>query len=148
MNYELKKGDFLISTDKAKLDVQLIHQFLSKESHWAIDIPLEVVKKSNDGSLCFGVYHNNNQVGFARVITDLATIAYLGDVFILKQYRGLGLSKWLMDSIIKHPELQGLRRWILLTKDAHKLYEKSGFKPVANPDRYMEIYNPNVYNNL
>jgi len=147
MHYEVIKDNFTISTDKEKLDIQLIHNFLSKESHWAMNIPLEVVKRSIEGSLCFGVYNNKNQVGFARVITDLATIAYLGDVFILKQYRGFGLSKWLMDSIIMHPELQGLRRWILLTKDAHGLYEKSGFKPVLNPDRYMELYNPNVYNN-
>jgi Acetyltransferases len=147
MIYELKKNDFLISTDKNKLNIDLIHNFLSKESHWAIEIPLEVVKRSNEGSLCFGLYYKENQAGFARVISDLATIAYLGDVFILKQYRGLGLSKWLMDSILKHPELQGLRRWILLTKDAHGLYEKSGFKTVLNPDRYMELYNPNVYNN-
>ena len=147
MNYELKNDEFVISTDKDKLDVDLIHYFLSKESHWALDIPLEVVKRSNEGSICFGVYHKDKQVGFARVISDLATIAYLGDVFILNQYRRLGLSKWLMESILKHPDLQGLRRWILLTKDAHGLYEKLGFKPVANPDRYMEIYNPHVYNN-
>ena len=147
MHYELKKDDFTISTDNDKLDIGLIHYFLSKESHWALNIPLEVVKRSNEGSLCFGVYHKKKQVGFARVISDLATIAYLGDVFILKEYRGLGLSKWLMNSILKHPQLQGLRRWILLTKDAHTLYEKSGFKPVANPDRYMELYNPDVYNN-
>ena len=145
MHYEVIKDSFTISTDKKKLDILLIHYFLSKESYWAKDIPLEVVKRSIEGSLCFGVYFNDEQVGFARVISDRATIAYLGDVFILKEYRGLGLSKWLMDSIIMHPELQGLRRWILLTRDAHRLYERSGFKSLLNPDRYMELFKPDAY---
>ena len=145
MNYELKKDDFVISTNKAKLDIQLIHTFLSKESYWAKDIPKHVVERSIEGSVCFGIYNNDQQVGFARVITDMATVAYLGDVFILEKFRGSGLSKWLMESIVQHPDLQGLRRWILLTRDAHRLYEKVGFKSLSNPDRYMELHNPNVY---
>lgn len=125
--YEVKKDDFLISTDKTLLDIGVIHSYLSKESYWAMNIPREVVEKSVAHSLCFGVYHDGKQIGFARLITDQATFAYLADVFILEDHRGKGLSKWLMHSIHVHPELQGLRRWVLGTKDAHGLYEQFGW---------------------
>ena len=136
---------YFISTDKSLLDLSMIHDFLSRESYWAKNIPLETVRKSIEHSLCFGVFDANQQVGFARVITDFATIAYLGDVFILESHRGRGLSKRLMQTVVAHPELQGLRRWILATADAHSLYEKNGFTPLAKPDRWMEKFNPEVY---
>lgn len=142
---ELRKNDFLISTDKEKLDRVLIHRFLSSESGWANGIKFETVNKAIENCLNFGVYHENEQVGYAKVISDFSTIAYLGDVFILKKYRGVGLSKWLMESITSHDELQNLRRWILLTNTAPWLYEKYGFTPLANPDFYMERHNPRVY---
>lgn len=142
---ELRKNDFLISTDKEKLDRALIHRFLSSESGWANGIKFETVNKAIENCLNFGVYHKNEQVGYAKIISDFSTIAYLGDVFILKKYRGLGLSKWLMESITLHEELQNLRRWILLTNTASWLYEKYGFTPLANPDFYMERHNPRVY---
>ncbi|WP_057938299.1 GNAT family N-acetyltransferase [Algoriphagus resistens] len=142
---ELRKNDFLISTDKEKLDRTLIHRFLSRESGWANGIKFETVNKAIENCLNFGVYHKNEQVGYAKIISDFSTIAYLGDVFILKKFRGLGLSKWLMESITSHEELQNLRRWILLTDTAPWLYEKYGFAPLANPDFYMERHNPRVY---
>jgi GNAT superfamily N-acetyltransferase len=139
MAYEIKKGDYLISDDKLKLDVSLVHNYLSKESYWAQNIPKNVVKKSIENSISFGVYHGKDQVGFARVITDRATFAYLADVFIIEKFRGLGLSKWLIESIHQHPDLQGLRRWMLATRDAFGLYEKYGWKLLAAPERFMEI---------
>ena len=137
--------EFLITTDKEKMDVEAIHDFLSKYSGWSDDIPIETVKRSIDNSLNFGVFHQNKQIGFARVISDFSTIAYLGDVYILDEFRGKNLSKKLMDVIISHPELQGLRRWILLTSTADWLYEKYGFVKIPNPEIYMELFNPNVY---
>ncbi len=118
------KNDFYISTDKSKMDIQTIHHYLSEESYWAKGVPREIVEKSIANSFCFGVFYQDKQVGFAKVITDFTTIAYLGDVFILDEFRGLGLSKLLMENIMNHQELQGLRRWILLTADAHELYKK------------------------
>lgn len=142
---EEQKGNFLISTDKAKLDQAAIHSYLSKESYWAQNIPFEVVKKCIDNSLCFGVYDNGKQIGFARVLSDYSTFAYLADVYILTEYRKKGLSKWLMQFILSHPELQGLRRFSLATLDAHGLYEQFGFKKLETPDRYMEIKNADIY---
>ena len=133
-----------IDTDKSRLDLAVIHGFLST-SYWAKGIPREVVAKATEGSLCFGVYAGGRQVGFARVITDSATFAYLADVFILESHRGQGLSRRLMDAIVAHPSLQGLRRWMLATRDAHGLYARYGFKPLAVPDRFMELHNPEVY---
>jgi N-acetylglutamate synthase-like GNAT family acetyltransferase len=138
-------GDFLISTDKSKLDIVAIHDFLSKYSGWADNIPFERVSKSVENSLAFGVFHHSKQIGFARVISDLSTIAYLGDVYILDDFRGHGLSKKLMDVIMRHPDLQGLRRWILLTSTADWLYEKYGFVKIPKPEIYMELHNPDVY---
>lgn len=143
MNYRL--NNFTISTDKQLLDRLMIHQFLSQKSYWAKNISIEVVNRSIEHSLCYGVYDGTRQIGFARVITDYATTAYIGDVFIAGDYRGKGLSKWLMEIIITHPEMQHLRRWILATKDAHTLYEKSGFRPLAFPERWMEKHRPDAY---
>ena len=145
--FEENKNEFLISTDKNKLDIPMIHDFLTNESGWSDGIPLERVKKSIDNSLNFGIYIEDKQIGFARVISDFSTIAYLGDVFIQNEYRGFGLSKWLMEVITGHEELQGLRRWILLTDTAEWLYEKYGFNKLPNPEVYMEKFNPNVYVN-
>ncbi len=139
-----KKNDYLISTDKSKIDVNAVHHFLSR-SYWAEGIPIETVKRSITNSLCFGVYHNEETVGFARVISDFATFAYLADVFILPQERGKGLSKWLMQVIIDHPQLQGLRRFTLATKDAHRLYAQFGFTLFDKPERWMQKHDPDVY---
>ena len=135
--YKAEKKDFLISTDKTKLDIAVIHNYLSKESYWAKNIPIKIIKKSIKGSCCFGLYKNKNQIGFARVVTDHATFGYVADVFILNEYRGKGLSKWLMEVIMTHPDLQGLRRWMLATKDAHGLYAQFGFLPLDKPERIM-----------
>ena len=121
--YEIFKNEFIISTNKSKLDVDVIHNYLCNESYWAKNIPVETVERSIEGSCCFGLYVKENsiskQIGFARVITDFATFGYLADVFIIETYRGKGLAKWMMEMIMKHPEMQGLRGWLLATKDAH-----------------------------
>jgi N-acetylglutamate synthase-like GNAT family acetyltransferase len=141
-------GEYLITTDRLKMDVVAIHDFLSKHSGWSNDIPIEKVKSSIENSLNFGVFDEGKQIGFARVISDFSTIAYLGDIYILANYRGQGLSKELMDVIMKHPSLQGLRRWILLTSTADWLYKKYNFTSLPKPELYMELYNPNVYKEL
>jgi len=128
-----------ISTDKTKLGLNYIHHYLSEESYWAKNIPFNVVRKSIEGSLCFGVYNNDTQIGFARVITDYATFGYLADVFIDKAYRGRGISKKLMHYIMICEELKGLRNFMLATLDAHTLYEQFGFKSLKEPTRYMSI---------
>jgi GNAT superfamily N-acetyltransferase len=138
---EFKKAHYLISTDKSKLDLTLIHDFL-RQSYWALNRPLSVVQRSVENSLCFGVYEREQQIGFARIISDFATFAYLADVFILATHRGKGLGKWLIECIVTHPRLQGLSRWLLATKDAHGLYAQYDFQPLAAPERFMEIYNP------
>jgi len=144
MIHEWRRGNYLISTDKSRLDLSVIHNFLTT-SYWAAGIPLEIVRRSIEHSLSFGLYKEDQQIGYARVITDYATFAYLGDVFILEPFRGQGLSKWLMEVVVTHPDLQGFRRWILLTKDAHGLYKKVGFTEVKTPERYMERFFPDVY---
>jgi GNAT superfamily N-acetyltransferase len=144
MTQEWLLGEYIISTDKYRLDLRAIHSFLMK-SYWAEGIPFEIVKKSIEHSLNFGVYQVGKQVGFARVITDYATYAYIGDVYILEDFRGQGLSKWLMQVIAEHPELQGLRRWSLLTSDAHELYRKTGFQELQSPELYKEKTNPDIY---
>ncbi len=141
---EHRRGDFTISTDRARLDLDVVHRFLTN-CYWAKGIPRDVVASSIEHSLCLGVYDGKVQVGFARVISDFATIAYLGDVFVLESHRGRGLSKWMMECIVQHPPLQGLRRWILLTGDAHGLYSQFGFTPVKSPESYMELHQPDVY---
>ncbi len=139
------KDDFSISTDRERLDLQVIHDFLSKESYWVQGISLEKVILAADHSLNFGVYHQDRQVGYARVITDFTRIAYLADVFIITAYRGRGLSKWLVKTILGHPDLQDLRRWMLHTKDAHGLYQQLGWTTAVKPETYLEIYKPNIY---
>jgi GNAT superfamily N-acetyltransferase len=133
-----------ITCDVARLDVGAIHSFLSA-SYWSPGIPRAVVERAIANSLCFGVFHEGKQVGFARVITDKATFAYLADVYILTEHRGKGLSRRLMEQVTQHPDLQGLRRVLLATRDAHALYAKFGFKPLAAPERIMEVHNPNAY---
>ncbi len=142
---EFHNGNFIISTDQAKLQVPVIHGFLANASYWAKNVPLAIVEKAIANSLCFGVYEDEQQIGFARVTTDYATFAYLADVFILESHRGRDLAKWLMTCIVSHPELQGLRRWMLATRDAHGLYEQYGFHPLEKPERFMELHHPEVY---
>lgn len=137
--------DYFFTTDPSQMDVPAIHDFLSNHSGWSNHIPIARVQKSIEHSLNFGIFHEGRQIGFARVISDFATIAYLGDVYILDAYRGKGLSRELMDMIMLHPELQGLRRWILLTSTADWLYEKYGFEKLPKPELYMERYDPYVY---
>ena len=138
------KADYSITTDKAKIDIDYTHQFLS-QTYWAEGIPREVVESSIHGSLCFAVFHQTQQVGFARVISDEATFAYLADVFIDPDYRGKGLSKWLMKIIMAYPTLQGLRRFLLATRDAHGLYEQFGFTPIPSVDPWMQVHKPDIY---
>ena len=136
--------DFTISTDKQKLQIDVIHNFLTN-CYWSKGIPVSKVQKAIDNSLCFGIYHQNTQIGFARIVSDFSSFAYLADVFILEEYRGKGLSKWLMQTIMDFPELQGLRTWILKTKDAHGLYKQFGFTSPKIPERIMEISRNNMY---
>jgi N-acetylglutamate synthase-like GNAT family acetyltransferase len=139
------KDEYMVSTDKSKIDVAVVHNFLS-QSYWAKGISKNIVQKSIDHSLCFAVYHKQILVGFARVISDFATFGYLADVFIVPEERGKGLSKWLMKVIINYSELQGLRRFTLATRDAHNLYAQFGFTPFDKPERWMQKHNPDVYN--
>jgi GNAT superfamily N-acetyltransferase len=142
---EHRRGELTVSTDPARLDVDAIHRYLSEESYWATGIPRGIVERSIAGSLCFGVYFRARQVGFARVVTDAATYAYLCDVFVLESHRGRGLGKWLMECIMIHPALQDLRRVTLATRGAHGLYAQFGFTPLAEPSVYMHIVRPNAY---
>lgn len=139
-----RRGDFVISTDAGLLDLPLIHDFLSNRSYWATGRPLDVVRRSLDNSLCFGLYERGRQIGFVRIVTDRATFAWLCDVFVLEAYRGQGLSKWLMECVLGHPALQGLRRVLLGTRDAHGLYARYGFTPLADPSKFMEIFRSSV----
>jgi GNAT superfamily N-acetyltransferase len=138
----LTSPEYEISTDPGRIDRDLVHRFLSRESYWARGIPRDVVDRCIDNSLCFGVYRGSEQVGFARVVTDRAAIAYLGDVFIVAGHRRRGLGKRLVEVVMRHPDLQGLRRFMLGTEDAHSLYDRFGFRPLAHPDRMMEIASP------
>jgi GNAT superfamily N-acetyltransferase len=132
------KNSFYISTDKSKLDLDLIHRFLSGESYWAKGRSIDVVRKSIDNSLCFGVFHDHAQIGFARVVSDHAVFAWILDVFILDGFRKNGLGKLLMETIMNHPDLQGLQRWGLATEDAHGLYDRYGFTGLKKPGTFME----------
>jgi N-acetylglutamate synthase-like GNAT family acetyltransferase len=134
-----------ISHDPARLDIDVIHTFLSEESYWSKGIPRDVVERAIAHSLCFGVYQDGGQIGFARVASDHATFALLADVFVLEGHRGKGLSKWLMQVVIAHPDLQGLRRLLLLTSDAHELYRQFGFTEIGNAWRFMEVLRPDIY---
>ena len=142
-----QKENLTISTNKSRLDKDYIQGKLS-QTYWAADIPGSIVERSIANSLCFGVYEGNKQIGFARVITDMASFAYLCDVFIDEDYRGRGISKWMMGVIMDHPDLQGLRRFLLATKDAHGLYRKFGFNELLAPDRWMEINVPGIYTKM
>lgn len=145
MKHEFKKNGYIISTDQALLQFDVIHHFL-KTSYWSPEIPMDVVKQAAAGSIAFGIYKDSGkQVGYARVISDCATFAYLADVFVLESERGKGLSKWLIECIQQLPELQHLRRWMLATRDAHGLYAQFGFTPLDNPDIMMQIARPNIY---
>lgn len=136
---------YTISTDRSKLDVPMIHRYLSDESYWAKDIPRDLVERSIEHSLCFGAYDGDRQVGFARVVTDESTFAWICDVFVIPSHRGRGVSKQLMAAVRAHSDLQRIRRWQLATRDAHGLYERFGFRLLASPDRHMEIRIENPY---
>jgi GNAT superfamily N-acetyltransferase len=140
-----RRGDLELSSDPARLDRALIHRYLANESYWAAGVPQRVVERALDHSLCFGIYRGRSQLAFARAVTDRATFAYLADVFVVAEHRGRGLGKWLVEAIGRHPELQGLRRWLLATRNAHALYAQYGFKPLANPARFMERHDLEVY---
>lgn len=143
MNWE--KDEFTISTDRARLQFDVIQQFLAGEAYWAKSRTPEQTRTAIENSLCFGLYAGDSQIGFARVITDHAVFAYIGDVFIIDEFRGRGLSKWLMEIIVTHPDLQGLRRWLLATKDAQGLYKQFGFEDLRFPERWMERPGPDAY---
>lgn len=137
-----RRGDYLISTERERLDWDVIHNYISKESYWGRGRSPERVRRSVENSLPFGIYRGERQVGFARVVTDYATFAWIADVFVLEEFRGQGLSKWLMEVMLSHPELQGFRRWVLATKDAHGLYRQFGFSELLKPERWMERHDP------
>ena len=141
---DLADGPYSVTADRGRIDVDAVHAFLTR-SFWATGISKELVAKSIEHSLCFGVFHEQAQVAFARVVTDYSTYAYLCDVYVLEAHRGRGLAQELMNHVMRHPDLQGLRRMMLATSDAHGLYAKYGFTPLAAPDRMMEVHRPNVY---
>lgn len=143
--YEIHEDTLLISDDPARLDRELVHRFLSERSYWARGVPPEAVNRSLDHSLCFGVYQAGQQIGFARVVTDFATFAWLADVFVVEDKRRQGLGKKLIATVLAHPRLQGLRRFMLGTRDAHGLYARFGFKSLTYPERFMEIRPENSY---
>jgi N-acetylglutamate synthase-like GNAT family acetyltransferase len=143
VNYQ--KDAFSISTDKSKLQLDIVQDYLANRSYWAQGIPMEIVQRSVENSIAFGVYLEDKQIGFCRVTSDLSTFAYLADVFILEEYRGNGLSKWLMECVLAHPDLQNLRRWVLATYDAHGLYTQFGFGPLDKPQNFMQIKKDNPY---
>lgn len=142
---EETRGDLTLSLDSARMDVDVIHRYLATESYWAFGIPKDVVARSIAHSLCVGVFDGQHQVGFARVITDRATYAYLCDVFVLATHRRRGIASWMMEAIDRHPDLQGLRRWNLVTRDAHDLYRTRGYVTPSRPEGYMERLDRDVY---
>lgn len=141
------KNSIKITTDRSRIDLDYVHNYLSKKSYWAKGISQHLVEKSVENSLCFSVFSNEKQIGFGRVVTDYATFAYLCDVFIDEDFQGKGFSKKLMESIMAHPDLQSIRRWMLMTWSAQGLYKQFGFSIAARPDRVMEISSPNMYQN-
>ena len=140
-----RRGEYEVTTDDRRINVDCVYGFLSGQSYWAKGVPREVVERSIRHSLCFAILRGDETVGFARVVTDRATMAYLADVFVLPSHRGNGLAKWLMECIVSHPDLQRLRRWLLATADAHRLYSHNGFEPLKSPERWMERHDPDVY---
>jgi GNAT superfamily N-acetyltransferase len=145
--YERRRGGTVVTTDRSRLDVDLVHRVLST-TYWARNIPRDVIERSIAGSIAFGLFEEDRQVGFARVVTDLATYAYLADVFVVEECRGRGLGDWLVESIRLHPQLQGLRRFALITRDAGPLYARHGFSTPASPSGYMEIVDRDLYSRL
>jgi len=141
---EQQRVGYRISSVTSEMDLDAVHAYLAR-SYWAEEVPRSVVARAIEGSLCFGLFEGATQVGFARVVTDRVTFAYLCDGYVLEQHRGRGLAKWLMDTVLAHPDLQGLRRFLLGTRDAHGLYEKLGFVPLARPEIFMEINRPGLY---
>lgn len=139
-----QRNEYTITTDDALLDIPVIHDFIANQSYWGQGRKIETVQRSLDNSLNFGLYKSGQQIGFARVVTDFATFAWVADVFILEEHRGLGLSKWLMETILAHPDLQQFRRWVLATKDAHELYRRFGFRELKRPERWMERPDPQM----
>ena len=139
-----RRDEYEISTDRSRLDIDLIHDYISNQSYWGKGRAREVVMRSIENSLPFGIYKDGEQVGFARIVTDYATFAWVADLFVLPEHRGRGLSKWLMEVILAHPRLQGFRRWVLSTKDAQGLYERFGFIKLHRPERWMERFDPNM----
>ena len=139
------RDDYVVSDDPARLDLTVVHAFISGESYWAAGIPQATLERAIENSLCFGIYREARQVGFARVVTDRSTFAYLCDVFVDPTHRGMDLGKWLVECVVAHPDLQGLRRFCLMTRDAHDLYKRYGFKPMADTTRYLEIHRPDAY---
>jgi ribosomal protein S18 acetylase RimI-like enzyme len=146
-DWEVRRGNFIVSDDPARLAVAAIHAYLTR-SYWAEGIPLETVRRSLENSLCIGLYEQDDQIGFARVITDRTTFAYLCDVYVLEQYQGQGLGRWMMECVMAHPDLQGLRRFSLVTRSAQGLYAPLGFAPVASPERHMEIVRVGMYKDV
>ena len=144
MAFERRRDRYLVTTDKTRLDLRVIHGFL-RRSYWAAGIPSEVVERSIRNSLAFGLFYDEEQVGFARVVTDRATFAYLADVFVPEGHTGRGLGGWMVEVVLSHPELQGLRRWMLATADAHGLYKRYGFASLKSPEIFMERHDPDVY---
>jgi GNAT superfamily N-acetyltransferase len=142
--HEWVRGQFVVSTDRGRLDLDAVHGYIST-SYWAAGMPRAVLERAVENSLIFGIYDGSRQVGFARAITDLATYAYLSDVFVIEEYRGQGLSKWLMECVLAHPDLQGLRRFALFTRDAQGLYARYGFGPPRGASTYLERWTPDVY---
>jgi GNAT superfamily N-acetyltransferase len=141
---EWQRGEYAISTDDSRLDIPVIHDFVANQSYWGQGRSLETVRRALNNSLNFGLYKDQQQVGFARVVTDYATFAWIADVFVQTEHRGRGLAKWLMEVILSHPELQGFRRWVLATRDAHSLYARFGFIPLHRPERWMERPDPKM----
>jgi GNAT superfamily N-acetyltransferase len=144
-NLRHTRSMYTISTDKSRLDVAMIHRYLSEESYWATGIPRVLVERAIENSICFGAYDGDRQIGFARVVTDRVVFAYVGDVFVLDSYRGRGVSKQIMQAIRDHPDLRRLRRWHLLTRDAHGLYKQFGFHELEQPEQHMEIRTKDPY---
>jgi GNAT superfamily N-acetyltransferase len=140
MTYEWQQGEFVISTDPARLDVETVHHFLAEQSYWAQGRTMELVRRSITNSLVFGIYNGEQPVGFCRVVTDYATFAWLCDVFVLEPFRGRGLSKWMMEVVLAHPDLQGMRRWLLGTRDAQELYRKYGFTELPEDVIWMQRF--------
>ncbi len=142
--WECRRGEYTVTADPARLDMDVVYGYLSR-AYWCEDIPRPTLERAIANSLCFGLFEGDRQIGFVRVVTDRTTFAYLCDIFVLESKRGKGLGTWMMQCVVQHPELQGLRRWHLTTRDAHALYRKVAFVPLSKPERHMEIFTPDMY---